>query len=92
MAARYVPWSERSHSYSMLSMVVLTDGEPDKDVLKQLKKYKHEEKRKKAEDGYGWCSNRLCVVDVNTGVCYTNRHGSALANRVKLTTQRVANR
>ena len=34
----------------------------------------------------------LCVVDVNTGVCYTNRHGSALANRVKLTTQRVANR
>ena len=75
----------------MLSMVVLTDGEPDKDVLKQLKKYKHEEKRKKAEDGYGWCSNRLCVVDVNTGICYTNRHGSALANRVKLTTQRVAN-
>ena len=92
MAARYVPWSERSHSYSMMSMVVLTDGVPDKDVLKQLKKYKHEEKRKKAEDGYGWCSNRLCVVDVNTGVCYTNRHGSALANRVKLTTQRVANR
>ena len=91
MAARYVPWSERSHSYSMLSMVVLTDGEPDKDVLKQLKKYKHEEKRKRPEDGYGWCSNRLCIVDINTGICYTNRHGSALANRVKLTTQRVAN-
>ena len=90
MAARYVPWAERSHSFSMLSMVVLTGSAPDKTLTKQLRKYKHEEKRKKPEDGYGWCSGRLCVVDMSTGNCYTNRHGSALANRVKVTAKRVA--
>lgn len=89
MAARYVPWTERSHSFSMLSMVVLVNGAPDKALAKQIRKYKHEEKKKKPEDGYGWCSGRLCIVDMQTGTCYTNRHGSALGNRVKLTARRV---
>lgn len=90
MSVRYVPWTERSHSFSMLSMVVLVDGAPDKALTKQLRKYKHEEKRKKPEDGYGWCSGRLCIVDMSTGNCYTNRHGSALGNRVKATAKRAS--
>ena len=49
MAARYVPWTERSHSFSMLSMVVLVNGAPDKALVKQIRKYKHEDKKKKPE-------------------------------------------
>lgn len=92
MAARYVCWNERSHGYSMLSMVVLTDGAPDRAVQKCIRKYKHEEKRKREADGFGWCSCRLCVIDVSTGVCYVNSHGRALANRVKQTVKKVDNR
>lgn len=90
MASCYVPWNDHSHSFSMLSMVVLTNGAPDKALTKQIRKYKHEEKKKKPEDGYGWCSGRLCIVDMQTGTCYTNRHGSALGNRVKTTARRIA--
>lgn len=89
MAARYVPWSHRSHGYSMLSMVVLVDGAPDRAVQKCIRKYKHEETRKREEDGFGWCSARLCIVDMSTGTCYANRHGRTLANRVRLTTKKL---
>lgn len=91
MAARYVPWDQSSHGFSMLSMVVLTNGAPDRTVCRQLRRYKHEETRKK--DGeYGWCSGRLCVVDVTTGSCWVNSHGSALANRIKATVKKVSGR
>lgn len=73
----------------MLSMVVLTAGAPDRATQKAIKKYKHEEKRKRPEDGYGWCSGRLCVVDLSDGTCWVNAHGRALANRVKLTVGKV---
>ncbi len=89
MAAQYVPWSEPSHGFSMLSMIVLTAGTPDRATQKVIKKYKHEETRKRPEDGYGWCSARLCVVDLSDGTCRVNTHGRALANRVKLTVSKV---
>ena len=81
MAARYVPWHDPAHGFSMVSMVVLTDHAPDRALQKAIRKYKHEETRKRPKDGYGWCSCRLCIVDMSTGMCYTNRHGSALGNR-----------
>ena len=89
MAARYVPWSEPSHGFSMLSMVVLTAGAPDRAAQKAIKKYKNEQKRKRPEDGYGWCSGRLCVVNLSDGACWSNAHGRALANRVRQTVGKV---
>ncbi len=89
MAAHYVPWRESSHGFSMLSMVVLTDGAPDRALQKLIRKYKHEEKRRREADGYGWCSARLCIVDMSAGTCYVNSHGRALANRIRRTTERL---
>lgn len=89
MSDRYVPWSERSHGYSMLSMVILTSGTPDKMMQKRIKKYKHEIKKKRPEDGYGWCSGRLCVIDIATGTMYCNSHGKELANRLKMTLKKL---
>lgn len=90
MAARYVPWNEPSHGYTMLSMVVLTDGLPERALQKHIRRYKHEEKRRRPEDGYGWCSCRLCIVDMSTGSCLCNGHGKDLGNRVKLTAKKVS--
>ncbi len=92
MAARYVPWSEPSHGYTMLSMVVLTDGLPQNALLKLVRRYKHEERRRRPEDGYGWCSCRLCIVDLSTGSYVCNSHGKELGNRVRLTTKKVSAR
>lgn len=89
MAANYVPWQEFSHSFSMVSMVVLADSAPDRNLLKLIRKYKHEEKRKPAKNGYGWCSCRLCIVDMSTGTCYTNKHGGALGNRTSNSIKKV---
>lgn len=90
MAAKYVPWDEPTHGFSMLSMVVLVDGAPDRALQKRVRKYKHEETRKRPKDGYGWCSCRLCIVDMSDGNCYTNRHGSALGNRTSTTAKQIA--
>lgn len=89
MAARYVPWTDRRHAFSMLSMVVLTDGAPDRGLQKRIRKFKHEEMRKRESEGFGWCSARLCIVDLSTGTCCTNSHGKALENRVKQTVQKL---
>ncbi len=89
MAARYVPWKERTHGFSMLSMIVLTGQAPDRAMQKRIRKYKFEKKSKRGADTFGWCSGRLCVVDVSTGTCYVNSHGRELANRVRPTVQRV---
>lgn len=89
MCARYVPWSERSHGYSMLSLVILTGSAPDRAMQKRIRKFKHEEKRRRPEDGYGWCSARLCVIDVTSGSVTVNAHGKELANRVKMTLKRL---
>lgn len=90
MAAKYVPWTEPTHGFSMLSMVVLVDGAPDRALQKRIRKYKHEETRKRPKDGYGWCSCRLCIVDLSDGSCYTNKHGSALGNRTSATAKQIA--
>lgn len=89
MAARYVPWTARTHAFSMLSMVVLVSGTPDRGLQKRIRRYKHEEKRRRESEGFGWCSARLCIVDISTGACCTNSHGKALENRVKQTVQRL---
>lgn len=90
IAESYVPWTDPTHGFSMLSMVVLVDGAPDRALQKFIRKYKHEETRRRPKDGYGWCSCRLCVVDMTDGTCYTNRHGSALGSRTGAAARRVA--
>lgn len=88
MAEHMVQWQDPTHAFSMLSFVVLTDTTPDRRLLRKLKKIRCEQEKKRKEPGFGWCSGRLCIVDLSTGAIYGNSTGKALLHRTQQTLAR----
>lgn len=81
MTREIVPWDLSSHMYTTLTMLVLMDGELEKKLAKQLKKFSCRRECKPNEEGNGWSLARLCLIDVRTGKVYCNAQGKPAADR-----------
>ena len=81
MTREVVPWDLDSHMFTMLTMLVLSDGVPDKTLLRQLKKFDCRRQCSPNETGNGWSVARLCVIDVNTGKVFCNGQGKPARDR-----------
>jgi hypothetical protein len=83
MTREIVPWDLETHMYTNLTMLVLTEGEPEKKLIKQLKKFRCYRECMPNEEGNGWSVARLCLIDVQTGKIYCNAQGKPAAERAK---------
>lgn len=81
MTREVVPWDLESHMYTMLTMLVLIDKEPEKKLVKQLKRFQCRRECTPNEPDNGWSVARLCLIDVHTGKVYCNAQGKPAAER-----------
>lgn len=75
------PYS-KLHKYTFISMVLLTKDFNDKELKKQVKKYKYELRYSPKQQMYGWTSCRICVIDFESGEMCWNAMGDSLAVRI----------
>lgn len=75
------------HEFSLVSLVLATHGALTREMLKKIKKYQLDKRYKKPQNG--WSSVRLAVADLEHGTVAANRAGSALADRLKPTLQKM---
>lgn len=69
-------YPEKDHMCSYITLVLMTDNDPDELTKKAIKKFSFDK-------GYlfnfrGHCEVRLCVVSMNTGNVFTNKMGKEL--------------
>ncbi len=72
---------DSAHEFSLVSLVLVCGGAPDRAVVKRIKKL-DEDVQYRAPQG-GWSSVRVALVDLEGRKMYANRAGLALASRMK---------
>lgn len=78
---------DRAHEFSLVSLVFVTRGAPDRAVAKRIKKLVEDVQYR--EPQRGWSSVRVALVDLEGRKMIFNRAGTALAARMKGALQKL---
>ncbi len=78
---------DHSHEFSLVSLVLVTGGAPDRAVAKRIKKLVEDVQYR--EPQRGWSSVRVALVDLERRKMVCNRAGTALADRMKSALQKL---
>lgn len=78
---------DRTHEFSLVSLVLVTGGAPERAVTKPIKKLVEDVQYRDPQRG--WSSVRVALVDLEGRKMVFNRAGTALADRMKDALQKL---
>lgn len=78
---------DSEHEFTMVSLVIATDGPFERELNKRIRDFSLEVHYKPPKNG--WSTVRVAAVDLAHGKITVNRLGSALADRLKPTVKRL---
>lgn len=75
--------TKEEHSFTFISLVILTNGPVPKEVQRKIKRYRHITYYDEKKGEFGWSAGYLCVVDLKNDVMYCNALGESLRTRLQ---------